>query len=147
MADTVTVACKMPHGLILRLFEFVETTQAAPSGHVVVKEARERVNPGTDQPSRVKIQGYLNREMSRMLTPSQAPSWVLTEAVDKGFWDEWTKQNKDFDPFVNGLIFAAPNAAAAHREIANRMAMRNGFEPVDPSNMPKGVQKYDGKAA
>src|SRR6202035_4087445 len=134
MTDTVTVACKLPNGLRLRLFEFKEEREATPLGFQTIKvgrpiEGQEVVINGTaipfgQQPEEPHIAGY-----------------ALTYGVPKYFWDTWCEQNQDNDCLLQGLIFAHSEMASVKAEAKEHRSdgLKSGMEPIDPKSPPKGI--------
>lgn len=134
---TVTVACKLPHGIIMRLFNMVDHDEAqSGGGYKTVKRAQ----PTGDMHV---IKGYLSHlRGSSIQHPSPDSSYAFTD-VPKDFWDKWLLQNGQLAAVKNGLIFAmdkAPDANAKAREMGE---LRCGLEPVDRSRLPKGITTAD----
>jgi hypothetical protein len=136
----VTVACKLPHGLILRVFGF--DTRSEPvmgGGSKEVKVARQigesvtlngNAVPFGKAPEHPIIGGY-----------------ALTHGVDKELFDKWLEQNRDSDLVRNRLIFAYESQDKAVDRAKEHAKARSGLEPIDPDNLPKGIQAADRKAA
>jgi hypothetical protein len=108
MGTTVTVACKLPHGL-----------------HLDVAGKRVTVE-GTN--SSVIIGGH-----------------GITRNVDKAFFDEWLKTNKDSDVVKNELIFAHEKDASTAAEANEKEDNRSGFEGINPEAPAPGIVPADGK--
>jgi len=140
MAETVTVACKLPHGLRLRLFKMIDVVEGAPSGSRMVQVAQQIGE-------QVVIRGYLEPNVGELLIPSRMSSWAFTDGVDKEFMTEWLKQNQGHDAVQAGLIFAADKRSNAEARAREFDKLRSGFEPIDPANLPKGIQTGATKAA
>lgn len=134
--EVVTVACKLPNGLQLRLFEMAMTNEAAPGGHREVKMARlvsdiVRIN-GTATPY------------------GQSPSWpvvggfALTEGVSKDFMEQWMEQNKDSDLVRNNLIHYHTKLGHVQGEAREKKALLSGLQPLVPDTdkrIPKSKNK------
>lgn len=139
MADTVTVACKMPNGLILRAFEMVERDEPVMGGgYKTVKYASQRGEAVT-----------INGPAAPFGAPPKvttAGGYALTSNVDASFWDAWLAQNAELDAVRNGLIFAMPRQDSAGKEAENRAKIKSGLEALDPEKPMRGIQKAD-KAA
>lgn len=134
--ETVTVACKHPHGLILRLHEMVEVDEPSMGGSRVVKRARQVGEA-------IKIAGY-SIAGSKVPPPATTGAFALTPGVPKDFWDAWVKQNKDLDMLEKGLIFAAGTSTYVADKAKERQDMKSGFEPLDPEKLPlAGVRTYE----
>lgn len=135
-AESVTVACKLPHGLILRVFKMHETNEAVMGGGSrVVKVAHpiEKTfvvagfsHPQNAAPKATLIEGF-----------------ALTPSVDKEFWDLWLSQNAESDVVKNGLIFAHVKPADTSAESKEKKLTRSGLERLDPAKLPRGIEKSD----
>lgn len=125
----VIVACKLPHGLRLRLFKMVEGTENVSGNNVRTVKRAEQV--GDD----VVIKGcavVVGKE--KALTGG----FALTPNVDKAFFDEWLKQNAQHDAVKNGLIFAAPTRDAVEGKAEEGAKLRSGLEPLDMTMVKRG---------
>jgi hypothetical protein len=133
--DTVTVACKLPGGLILQLQKPEEMTEQAPSGPRTIKVYRrygdKYVVKGTALPF-----GTVPRYLI-------AGGYALTAGIPRDFWEQWEKQNADNAVLLSGLLFAVARTEDAESEANNRAALRHGLEPIDPSKLPAGVQSAE----
>jgi hypothetical protein len=134
--DKVTVACKLPHGLILRLFDMVPIEEQTQGG----TRSTKRAQPLDEV---VHIKGYLTDQKGKTFQhPAMRPEFVTTPNVDKEFFDRWMRENKDSDVVKNKLIFAhATDAAGEAREHKHS---KNGFEPIDTARMDPRVKQADG---
>lgn len=139
MADTVTVACNLPNGLILRVFNMAERSEPVMGGGT--KIAQYAVQAG--EPVTVHGAAVPFGAPPRVTT---AGGYALTPNVDAEFWAKWLEQNKDHDAVKNGLIFALPRQDSAAKEAENRSKVKSGLEPLDPEKPMKGIAKAD-KAA
>lgn len=134
--ETVTVACKMPHGIVLRLFDMVSAQEAVQGGgYREIQKARAR-------PQTIKINGYLEKYDPKLPPASRTSSFALTSGVPKDFWEEWLKQNHDLTMVTNGLIFAHKSSASSKAESREKEKIRTGLEPIDPDHLPRGVKTY-----
>jgi len=120
MADksTVTVGCKLPHGIHLDLYEVIG-----------------------DQPtvkSRVTVKGQNAAEV--------IGGHGITMGVDKAHFDEWMRVNKNHPAVVNGLLFAHESAQKTVGEAQEKKDTKSGFEGIDPEKPGMGVQKLDTKS-
>jgi hypothetical protein len=138
--ETVTVALKHPHGLILRLFEMV------PDVELVMGGGTREIKKARPVPGQVRINGYAERN-TKIAMPATSGRFALTHNVPKSFWDRWLAQNKGHDFVEKGLIFAgSPGNVSA--QIKDHEKVRSGFEPIDPEKPPvAGVTTYDKEAA
>jgi len=139
MGDTVTVACKLPHGLELRLCKPEEFQVPVPGGGMRKEKRFVHFGPA------VVIKGYV---APHGMSP-EAPvvgGYALTYGVDSDFFAEWLKQNADHDAVRNNLIFAHVKNDMVTGEAKEKAEIRNGLEPIDPTKPElkvKGVAKAD----
>lgn len=138
--SNVLVACKLPNGLRMRIYKEVERSEPTPMGHKMVKVweptgdvvvlAGTAVPFGT-MPEDPIVNGY-------SLTP-----------VDKEFWDTYVSQNKDSEAIKNELIFAheKQDNVVAQTKSQRKQGVVSGMEPLDPNNLPKGIDARGMKIA
>lgn len=126
-SGTVTVACKIPHGLILQLckeIEVVEDTQGGP-------RTRKRWDKFGE---RIMIRGNSYPVSPKPGFPERCPTadgYALTFNVSADFFEEWIKQNRR-NPVVTGnLIYALPKTADVRAKAAEQKEIRSGLEPLD----------------
>lgn len=119
--DTVTVACKLPSGLVLENFD--------PK-----TKARQTV---TLNGSRFRI----NRDGAPIFSHEIAHgAFGLTHNVPADFWNTWAAQNAAYPPFVKGHIFAlakVEDTRAAAKEMAG---VKTGFEPLSRDKLPAKLE-------
>jgi hypothetical protein len=125
--ETVTVGCKIPNGLILRLFrpaEVLEQTRdglmkvkmAEPTGEqVVLNGSRYPGKPDEDERPYIIMHGV-----------------AFTPDVSKDFWDTWLEQNKATDMVKRGLVFARAHDSDLRSQAAEMREVKSGLEPIDP---------------
>lgn len=138
--ETVTVACKLPNGLLLRVFDMVPGFEPVLGGGTrEIKVARQKGEP-------VKING---NAVPFGMPPAYTiiGGYALTPNVDAAFWAEWLKHNADSDVVKSGLIHAHATPDAVQKESRNREKVKSGLEPLDPENPMKGIKRADKKAA
>lgn len=140
MPGTVTVALKLPHGLICRLHTMVDVEEPLPGGGTkTVKRA---------QPTGVtfKLNGYLRPARGDEPPPPAMPgAFALTHNIDKDTFEEWMRQNQDLDLVKNKLIFASEKADYVRREAHEHEGLKCGLEPIDRSKLPKKIQSANAK--
>jgi hypothetical protein len=136
MSATVTAACKLPHGLTLRVFDMVETQEAVMGGGFrPVKMAREL-------PTRITLKGVSHAQNAAPNAP-MISGFALTHGVPKEFWDLWLAQNKDTDVVKNGLVFAHEKDGSTAAEAKEKEKVRSGLERLDPKALPKSLAKIE----
>lgn len=124
MARTVTVACKVPNGLILRLFDMVDVEEPVMGGGVrVVKRARPR-------DGQVTLNGPAVPYGERR--PAGAGGYAYTFGVDAEFFEEWLKQNAETDVVRNELVKHAASRSRLDGVCRDLKDVRSGLEPITP---------------
>ena len=143
-AKTVTVRCKHPGGLILRVFTMEDYDVPTPAGVKTEKRAVMRGEP-------VRINGA-----GVPLMPNGQPKeidylivggFALTPNVDADFWNEWVRQNKDHPMVKNNLIAAHVSEDSARSESRKMKDLRSGLEPLVPDTDPRIPRRADGRSA
>lgn len=147
MPGVVTIACKLPHGIILHRSEITTVSEPVLGGGF--REVKQSVRVGEG----VRINGVA-------VPVGEAPKalmvggYALTSGVDADFWAAWMKDHKDSDIVRNGLIFAHEKQAMVEGFAKEGAARKSGLEPLDPKNLPKNIGQrgitvgsFDGKAA
>jgi len=125
---TVTVACKVPNGLELRVMEGFEWSEPVMGGGTRTAVIHRQKGES------VKIKGNAAAEGVGIINHG---GYHLTSGVDASFWDAWLEQNKDTMLVTNHLVYALAredSAAAKGREMAKT---KSGMERLDPENLPK----------
>lgn len=133
--DTVTIACKLPHGIVLRAFRLAEVQEVVPQGTRTIKKAEQL-------PGEFTILGNSVPENS----PGRGRiefGYALTPGCPKELWDRWLEANKDSPMVKNGLIFAHGSERSAVAEAREKEAVRSGFERLDPTKLPGKIKKAD----
>jgi hypothetical protein len=147
--ENVTVACKLPNGLICRIFEprqeldqvvgggSREVTRHYPNGQQFVLNGTARE---MGQMPRARLaNGAPGTSAAQMLDTG----FALTHGVPKDLWDRWYDANKDADFVRNGLVFAHKQGASVKRQAKEHEALTSGFEPIDPENPGGEVESTD----
>ena len=142
--DTVTVGCKYPSGLILRLYDMVEGDLVPIMGGGYKRETIARARP-----EQVTLNGYAMDvdALAAGNTPDYpiVRGYAITSHVPKDFMDEWFKQNKDTKLVQNHIVFIARDDRSAFDMAKEREKVRNGLEPIDPANPTERVPDLKGK--
>jgi hypothetical protein len=128
--ETVTVSCKLPNGLVLRVFRTIEVDVPVMGGGVRKETKNE---PLADV---YTVHGWSHAQNS-------APhctiigGYALTGNIPKGHWDLWLSQNKNSAMVKNGLIFAHATVASAKDQAKDGRTVRSGLERLDPNKLPR----------
>lgn len=127
-AKTVTVACKMPNGMMLQLQQEYTDTEQTMNGTRDVKRHRKvgetvvvagnAIHVGVPDAPRKQIVG----------------GYALTRGVDADFWAKWFEQNKDAPYVKEGIIFAMPNRDAVEDKAEEQVSITSGLEPLNPAH-------------
>ena len=127
--EKVTVACKLPHGMRLRLFKMVDAMENVAGNTMRTVQRAQQIGPD------VVIKGVAV-EFGKEKTLSSG--FALTPGIDKEFFDEWLRQNQHHDAVKNHLIFAASTRDAVEGEAGDHKKQKSGLEPLDMSMVKKG---------
>jgi len=145
--ETVTIACKLPHGLVLRVFAWEEFDEPMRDGSFKrSKRARpietmEYTVRGTWTASAGQAYARNNNAVTDLLPGGYA----LTYGVPKDTWDLWYEQNRHSALVRNNIIFAQLTHVKATEQSKELRSVKSGLEPLDPDKpgerMPGGVDR------
>lgn len=128
--DTVTVACKLPNGLVLQLEDPHDFMEPLPNGgNRPVRQWRRREESYTVRGCALNFEA-MKRGMSM---PAIEGGYALTSGIPKEFWEQWWDTHRNDDYVRRGLIFAAGSEVEVRREAARNSSVR-GLDPIDPDN-------------
>lgn len=119
--DTVTVACKLPNGLVMHL--------VGPDGvkqEVTVKGGRLPINAKTGH----EVHAF-----------EIADSFGLTPGVPADFWAQWAANNAEYPPVKRGLIFASGDVSDVRAVAREMQAVTTGYDPLDPDKPGAGLEQ------
>lgn len=133
MPGQVTVACKVPNGVLLRLFKMV------PSSEPVLGGGRRETTIAEVIAAPVKIHGPA-RPFGADPVALVVGGYALTPNVDADFFAEWMRQNADHDMVKNNLIFAHEKRDTVEKKAEDRSEVLSGLQPMDMSMVQKGTQ-------
>lgn len=139
--ETVTVACKLPNGLQLRIFKMVPSREPVLGGGTREVEKAEQIG------GVVHINGNAVEIGKSPKFPITDGGYALTHNVDAEFFTTWLEQNADHDAVRNGLIFGTPKQDTIEKRSREGEKLRSGLEPIDPDKLPRGIQKGTKEAA
>lgn len=126
-AKTVTVACKLPMGMLLHLQQSYKDSEQTPNGVREVTRHR-KVGDGVTIAGPAMPVGEPNAPQKQIVG-----GYALTRGVDADFWTQWLEQNKDASYVKNGIIFAAATRDAAEDKAEDQLKVKSGLEPLDPT--------------
>lgn len=130
----VTVACKIPNGLVLRLHDWHEEEEPVFGGGTKVKKMA--------RPNGLQI--VLNGSAVPFGVIPSYPiigGYALTHNVDAELWDEWCRQNAKADVLTKKQIFAYEKPDDAAAAAKDHESVRSGLEPINPGT----IKKPDGR--
>ncbi len=135
MAGTVTVACRIPMGIILREFRVADEREQTPNG---VRE----IKVGRATGKSVVINGVATEPRKQRFDRFGVPvtmtrGYALTPNVDADLWENWLSYHKDHPMVVNRMIFATAKPADADAIARENEARASGLEPMLPDNDPR----------
>ena len=130
MASTVTVACKLPHGLKMRVFAPQEYNEYVMGG------GSRTVTRYVDTGKSFTVNGWSHAQNSAPHCTIQE-GFALTMGVDKDFWDTWYEQNKTSALVENNLIWAYEKIADGKDMTKDFAQVKSGLERLDLDNLPK----------
>lgn len=127
----VTVACKLPNGYRMRVFQMVEGSEPVLGGGRRVF-----------QEGRLKGEVFINGNAKRVEESfgcQVVGGYALTHGVDKDFFDAWFAANKDEPIVTNGLIFAHGDASRVADQAKEQRGVFSNLEPMnrDPMADPR----------
>lgn len=126
MGATVTVACKLPHGLHIQLRKTEKTRDG-------------EISTGIGEVVTIKGANAHDAIAGHGITPG----------VDKDFFEAWLKQEAA-QPFVkNKLVFAQERENSAVAQAKEQARNVTGFEGLDPTKPGEGLkpENYEGMPA
>lgn len=124
-SGTVTVACKLPNGLQMRLFDMKPTEELVMGGGVrtVHKAFLADHDP-------VEIKGAAAPFGTPILLIG---GYALTPNVDVQFYAEWLRQNSDSDLVRNRIIFAQDTRDRVEGQANDQAEILSGLQPLQRS--------------
>lgn len=139
--DTVTVACKMPGGIILQLYEMVPVMEPVMGG-------------GSRETTRARLnheagEYYLNGAAVNLAEIGEGnlpdyrivQGYALTTGIPKDFWERWLHDNRDAAIVKNKIVMAYGSESGAVDMAREHAGVKTGMEPLDPENPPADVRR------
>jgi hypothetical protein len=120
----VKVGCKLPHGLTIEMGYTIDKD----SNYTRKSAYRRATLNGTNS----------NLVKGAFATANQAPGVTL---VDESLIVEWLKQNAGIGFVKAGMVYIIKNDAEGAAISLDLSKMKTGFEPLDPSKLPKDLEK------
>ncbi len=131
--ETVTVACKMPNGMILQVCDLMDVPSPEPGRpHHTVKEWRPVGEKVTINGPAVQFGDIPEYRI--------VAGYALTEGVPAQFWDRWLEQHKDDASVKNKLIFAHERTVHVVDMAKDHKSVQSGLQPLKQENDPRVKQ-------
>jgi hypothetical protein len=135
---TVTVACKLPHGLQLRVFDKMPQLMPVPGGgHREIQSMAPR--------EEVYVVNGNAFEQDKAPHCQIEHGFALTRGIPKDHWDLWLKQNEKAPYVVNKMIFAYENEQKITGSAKEHEGVQTGLERIDPENIGKRLGNMSSK--
>jgi hypothetical protein len=134
---TVTVACKVPNGLILRTWKMEDTTEPLFGGGERTIKNGKAFQVGEDVVIHGSALNPLTLRAGELPEYPHVGGFALTHGVPADFWELWREQHADHPAVKNGLIFAYASQDAAAGAARDRKDLVSGFEGIDPDDPAK----------
>jgi hypothetical protein len=126
----VTVACKLPNGLILRVFSWAEQDLPILGGGFKT----EKVSIPMGEPVLVHGTAFPYGELPKVLIVG---GYALTPNVDADFWDLWLEQNKSSDLVRKNQVRAMEKPDDASAWAKDHATVQSGLEPINPGSVKR----------
>lgn len=131
-ANTVAIACRLPHGFVLQAqekFTVAEPTQSDPSRKV---ERSRFTGP------KFRVAGFaVSRDPSdERERQTVVNGFGITPDVPKELWDAFLKDSADWSPIEAGLVRAFPSEARAKDFARSGDAQFSGLEGIKMNSLP-----------
>lgn len=137
----VTVACKLPNGLVLRVFN--ETKENEPVLGGGSREVK-RFVPHEDS---YKINGNA-KPFGQDVDWQIVAGYGLTPNIPRDFFDKWEEQNASAPYVKNSLVFAYERTDDCVSAAKDNKGNLSGLQPLTPDTdprLPKATRKELGK--
>jgi hypothetical protein len=169
--DTVTVACKLPMGVHMVLYDVIVEKLRDLGGN---EQESFRSYPRTGAPTFILNGCSVDIEKMRKgelpdytIVQGSLPGtgFGLTSGIPRDFWEEWTRAPEfadgkvvthpgpGYDLVKTGQVFAAANDQRAAAEAKEKRDVRSGLEPLNPADpgpragLPTGSIRQSTKGA
>jgi hypothetical protein len=123
LSTKVTVACKLPNGLELRLYKFEEQVENLYGG------GKHKFTIAVPTGDMVRLRG------PSIPWGHSSPDVIhgvgLTEGVDRDFFAEWLRQNVNTEIVKNGLVYAYEDRYDTVAHAKEHRKELSGLEPLD----------------
>ena len=151
--DTVVVACNLPAGLILQLYDVEVTETVLPNGRVI-KENIATLNlehgqyalNGMAEFSTLSVAGREVPDYRVVKGATPGTGYALTTGVPRAFWNEWLRRNESNPIVLNRHVFAQGTEARAASQAREMKDQKSGFQGLSQAGdyrVPSGIRRFD----
>lgn len=129
-SNFVSVACKLPNGLMLQNYKMVDSMEPVQGGASrMVKVAQKDGAP-------IRIHGTSRPHGQAPRCPI-VMGFAITKGIPADFWERWLKANAVSAIVKNGLIFANPDMDGLRGEAKDNRKQFSGMEPLAQKDDPR----------
>lgn len=129
---TVTVACKIPMGIVLREFKMQPTREQTPNG---VRDIE--IGAATGREVRINgcaiVPNQYRKDAAGNTVQITAGGYALTPDVPADVWESWLAFNRDSPMVQNRMIFAAGRRGEVEAIARENETRRSNMEPMTPA--------------
>lgn len=151
--DTVVVACNLPNGLILQIYDVELTETILPNGRVI-KDSEATLNMehgqyalnGMAEFSTLAVAGREVPDYRVIRGAQPGTGYALTTGVPRDFWERWLRDNERNPIVLNKHVFAQGSETRAVANAREFKDMRSGFQGLNQAGdyrVPNGVRRFD----
>lgn len=156
--DTVTVACNIPSGLILQIYNVSKVKRILQNGESITENDC-TLNAAAGQWA---LMGPVNRSAlaatgrndrlpdDYRLIPGDAPDtgYALTHGIPRDFWERWLRDNEREPIVLNRCVFAEGSESRAVGHAKELRESRSGLQGLNQNGdyrVPNGkaIRKFD----
>lgn len=137
-AKTVTVACKLPHGLLIQCHKMVPHQEQIMGGGMRDTFRAESVGDPIKINGCAVPHGHALGDVGIV----SAGGFALTSDVDADYFRQWMKEQEHSSFVKEGLIFALPEERAVIDMAKEHKNLKSGFERIDPDNPPRVSRQH-----
>ena len=131
---TVTVACRLPHGIWLKIFRTEDWEEPVMGGGF------RKTTRAVELPEHRVLIGGVAAPFGMSPASPMSFGYALTHNVPAAVWDKWLEDNKTSDIVQKRLIFAFSKDADVIAATKENEGRKSGLEPLDPQNLPRDFQ-------
>lgn len=149
--DTVIVACSIPNGYVLQVYDIEKQTQydrntgRSFEENIATPAERWTLYGSALDYQRLAAGNVPDYRLIKGLTPNAG--YALTPGVPRDFWEKWKSQNERNPVLVNRMVYAHSTEDAAVGQAREYKELRSGLEGLNQAGdyrVPSGrnIRKY-----